>query len=97
MKTIDGIGLKNVQAVYDGPEGDLWELIMGEQIHIGGFSSSMSLAEMAGIRDGQKGVDLCCCNGAGMRFLLRFKNVASMIGVDATQTVIEGGQNAECK
>ena len=44
------IGLKEVQAVYDGPEGKLWELIMGEQIHIGGFAESMVLAEKAGIK-----------------------------------------------
>ena len=30
-------GLAEVQAVYSGPEGNLWELIMGEQIHVGGF------------------------------------------------------------
>jgi hypothetical protein len=47
MKSIEEIGLSNVQAVYSGPEGDLWELIMGEQIHIGGFISSMELAEKA--------------------------------------------------
>ena len=47
MKSTHGIGLREVQAVYDGPEGRLWELIMGEQIHIGGFSSSMDLAERA--------------------------------------------------
>jgi len=92
MKSIKGISLKNVQEVYSGPEGDLWELIMGEQIHIGGFSSSMALAEKAGIKEGMKGIDLCCCNGAGMRFLVRFMNVASMIGVDATETVIKRGR-----
>jgi len=52
MKSIDNIGLSNVQAVYGGPEGELWELIMGEQIHIGGFVSSMDLAEKAGIGAG---------------------------------------------
>lgn len=91
MKSIDGIGLSNVQAVYSGPEGELWELIMGEQIHIGGFASSMALAEKAGIGAGMKGVDLCCCNGGGMRFLVRFRNVASMHGVDATETVVTRG------
>ncbi|MBN1669976.1 MAG: hypothetical protein JXR37_03020 [Kiritimatiellae bacterium] len=45
MKSIEGIGLTNVQEVYSGPEGELWALIMGEQIHIGGFNSSMALAE----------------------------------------------------
>jgi SAM-dependent methyltransferase len=92
MKSIEEIGLKDVQAVYSGPEGDLWELIMGEQIHIGGFSSSMALAGKAGIGGGMSGIDLCCCNGAGMRFLVRFKNVARMRGVDATETVIKRGR-----
>jgi len=91
MKSVEGITLKDVRAVYSGPEGDLWELVMGEQIHIGGFTSSMDLAERASIKAGDRGVDLCCCSGAGMRFLVRFKNVASMYGVDATQKVIELG------
>jgi len=92
MKSIDGIGLGDVTATYDGPEGDLWELIMGQQIHIGGFQSSMDLAARAGIGTGQHGVDLCCCNGAGMRFLVRFRDVASMVGVDATRTVVDRGR-----
>ena len=92
MKTMDNIGLKEVQAVYSGPEGQLWELIMGEQIHIGGFASSMNLAERAGIGSDMKGVDLCCCNGAGMRFLVRFREVSRMHGVDATEKVVEQGR-----
>ena len=93
MKSIKGVGLADMQAVYSGAEGDLWELIMGEQIHIGGFQSSMDLAERAGIGAGQHGVDLCCCNGAGMRFLVRFRNVASMLGVDATERIVERGRS----
>ena len=85
------IGLKDVQAVYSGPEGDLWELVMGQQIHVGGFRSSMALAEKAGIRPGMSGVDLCCCNGAGMRFLVRFRDMAKMHGVDATEAVVDAG------
>ena len=92
MKSIEGITLANVQSVYSGPEGDLWELIMGEQIHIGGFKSSMALAETAGIGAGMRGIDLCCCNGAGMRFLVRMRGVAGMMGVDATQTVVDRGR-----
>ncbi|MHC4628134.1 MAG: class I SAM-dependent methyltransferase [Planctomycetota bacterium] len=92
MKTMENIGLKEVQAVYSGPEGQLWELIMGEQIHIGGFVSSMDLAEKARIGSGASGVDLCCCNGAGMRFLVRFRDVARMRGVDATEKVLEQGR-----
>ena len=48
MKSTQGIDLTNVQAVYSGAEGDLWELVMGQQIHIGGFQSSLDLAEKAG-------------------------------------------------
>jgi len=92
MKSIANIGLKDVQAVYSGPEGDLWELVMGEQIHIGGFQSSMDLAKRAGIGAGMRGIDLCCCTGAGMRFLVKFCGVASMLGVDATSKVVERGR-----
>lgn len=92
MQTLSGIGLSDVRAVYDGAEGDLWELVMGEQIHIGGLASSMNLADRAGIATGSRGVDLCCCNGAGMRFLVRFRDVAHMTGVDATERVVERGR-----
>jgi SAM-dependent methyltransferase len=68
---------------------------MGQQLHIGGLKSSMELAERAGVGAGQRGIDLCCCSGAGMRFLVRFRGVAGMIGVDATRTVIERGR-ARC-
>ena len=92
MKSIANIGLENVQAVYSGPEGDLWELVMGEQIHIGGFQSSMDLAKRAGLGAGGLGIDLCCCTGAGMRFLVKFCGVESMRGVDATTKVVERGR-----
>jgi len=92
VQVYPAIGLDDVQAVYDGPEGDLWELVMGEQIHIGGLTSSMELAERAAIAEGSSGVDLCCCNGAGMRFLVRFRNVAHMTGVDATERIVERGR-----
>ncbi len=83
--------LSDVQAVYSGAEGTLWELIMGEQIHVGGMNSSMELAKNAGIKEGMHGCDLCCCNGAGMRFLAEnFKT--EMTGVDATDKVIETGK-----
>ena len=92
MKAIEGIGLNDVQAVYSGPEGRLWELVMGEQIHIGGFTSSMDLADRASIAPGTQGVDLCCCIGAGMRFLVRFRDVARMTGADATAEMVELGR-----
>lgn len=86
------IHLSDVQAVYSGPEGRLWELLMGEQIHIGGLASSTDLAERANIAAGSRGADFACCTGAGMRFLLRFRNVAHMTGVDATRAMIDLGR-----
>lgn len=83
----NSIGLSDVQRVYSGPEAKLWELIMGEQIHAGGMMSSTELARSAGIRAGMKGVDLCCCLGAGMRFLAKNYQV-HMCGVDATDNVL---------
>jgi len=83
-----GMQLGDVQNVYSGPEGRLWELIMGEQIHAGGFASSMELATRAGIKPGMKGIDLCSALGAGCRFLVtNFKAV--MCGVDATPHMVE--------
>jgi len=93
MKTLDGIGLENVKTVYSGAEGRLWQLIMGEQIHIGGFKSSMSLCQKAGIKAGSKGVDLCSCIGAGMRFLVRFCGVGQMTGIDATPEIVDRGRS----
>ena len=89
MKTAPQIHLSDVQAIYSGPEGRLWELLMGEQIHIGGLGSSMDLAERAGIGEGTRGVDLCSALGAGMRFLVRFRKVARMTGVDGTGKMLE--------
>jgi ubiquinone/menaquinone biosynthesis C-methylase UbiE len=92
MKSAPQIHLSDVQTVYSGPEGRLWELLMGEQIHIGGFQSSMDLAQRAGIAAVSHGVDLCCCTGAGMRFLARFLKVARMTGVDATPAMLQLGR-----
>ncbi len=89
MKSTQGVGLSDVTAVYSGPQADLFTLLMGQQLHPGDMDSSLDLAERAGIGEGQKGIDLCCGVGGGMRVLLRFRNVASMIGVDATQRNIE--------
>lgn len=92
MHATAAIDLDTVRAVYSGAEYRLWELIMGEQIHIGGLESSMALADAATVAPGSRGIDLCCCTGAGMRFLLRFRDVAFMTGVDATPEVIAIGK-----
>jgi len=92
LKSIQGVGLPEVISLYSGPQGEFMQLLFGQQLHIGGMHASLDLASRAGIGPGQKGVDLCCCNGAGMRCLIRFCSVASMIGVDATEAVVERGR-----
>ncbi len=82
MRTLPSIRKENIKAVYNGAQGRLWELIMGQQIHIGGLASSLDLANKSNIEPGERGVDLCCCNGAGLRFLIHFRNVKHMTGVD---------------
>ncbi len=92
MHSDSSVQLSDVQAVYSGPEFSLWELLMGQQIHIGGLRSSEQLADRAGIRAATTGVDLCCCTGGGLRFLLRHRQVGSAIGVDATEAMVDLGR-----
>ena len=84
--------MPEVISVYSGPQGEFMQLLFGQQLHVGGMQASLDLAKRAGIGAGQNGVDLCCCIGAGMRCLVRFCDVASMTGVDATEAVVERGR-----
>ncbi|HYB90270.1 MAG TPA: methyltransferase domain-containing protein [Candidatus Binataceae bacterium] len=92
MKSLSGIGVADVVSVYSSAPGDLYSLVFGQQVHMGGMKASIDLADRAGIAAGMKGVDLCCCNGADMRFLVRFRGVASMVGVDVTEKIVERGR-----
>ncbi|MBD3370400.1 methyltransferase domain-containing protein [Candidatus Fermentibacteria bacterium] len=88
MREKSGKTLSDVQEVYSGPEGTLWELLMGEQIHAGGWKSSEELADLAGISNGQKVLDLCSALGAGLRFLVRRYGVQGF-GLDGTEHMVE--------
>jgi ubiquinone/menaquinone biosynthesis C-methylase UbiE len=83
-----GMTVENVRKVYSGPEGKLWELIMGEQIHVGGWVQSRILAEKAGISADQKVLDICSALGAGLRFLERNYGIRGY-GLDATQHMVD--------
>jgi len=82
------IHLSDVQKVYSGPEANLWKLVMGEQIHIGGFAESMVLAQKAGVKEGDNVLDLCSCLGAGLRFLVKNFKVQGF-GLDGTQAMVD--------
>ena len=53
MKSIEGVGLAEVVSLYGGVQNDFFQLVFGQQIHIGGMKASMELAERAGIGRGQ--------------------------------------------
>ena len=55
-RTNPTVGTADVKAVYDGVQARLYELFMGQQIHVGGLRSSIELADAAGIGSGQRGV-----------------------------------------
>jgi ubiquinone/menaquinone biosynthesis C-methylase UbiE len=60
---------------------------MGEQIHIGGFAESMVMAQKAGIKKGDKVLDLCSALGAGLRFLVKNFGVQGY-GLDGTEHMV---------
>ncbi len=87
----NNFNLDDVRKVYDGPEGKLWELVMGEQIHVGGWKSSKDLAARAGMKKGMKVLDLCSALGAGLRFLVGNYDVEGF-GLDGTRHMIDEAQ-----
>ncbi len=86
--------VNDVMAVYAGPGGKLWELLMGEEIHAGGVEQTDYLAAKAGI-DGSDTkltlLDVCSAIGGPARHLAERYGV-SVIGVDITPEMIEEAQ-----
>lgn len=79
---------KDVQEVYDGPGGLLWEAVMGEQIHSGGTEATDALAQGLGLQKGMVVCDLCSALGAPARHIVQ-KYGVTVKGVDMTKTMIE--------
>ncbi|WP_449257787.1 methyltransferase domain-containing protein [Chlorobium limicola] len=77
------ITIGNVNEVYDGPGGILWEMLMGEQIHVGGDRETDILAQKAGIGADSRLLDVCSALGGPARQLARTYG-CSITGLDAT-------------
>jgi ubiquinone/menaquinone biosynthesis C-methylase UbiE len=81
----------DVSKVYAGPGGQLWELLMGEQIHVGGANQTDFLAKKIGL-DKKKGniklLDICSALGGPARHLAEKYDVA-VLGLDITPEMIE--------
>jgi ubiquinone/menaquinone biosynthesis C-methylase UbiE len=88
MKYIKDYTIKDVQDVYDGPGGLLWEAVMSEQIHSGGQETTDDLAKKLGLKKGMLVCDICSALGAPARHLAA-KYGVMVKGVDATKTMLE--------
>jgi len=77
------IGIDGVNDVYDGPGGILWEMLMGEQIHVGGETETDVLARKAGVTASSLVLDVCSALGGPARHLARAIG-CHVVGLDAT-------------
>jgi ubiquinone/menaquinone biosynthesis C-methylase UbiE len=82
------VGIENVNEVYDGPGGILWEMLMGEEIHVGGAKETAVLATKAGITAASHVLDVCSALGGPARHLARNYG-CRVVGLDATQRMHE--------
>jgi ubiquinone/menaquinone biosynthesis C-methylase UbiE len=80
--------IADVVEVYSGPGGVLWEMLMGEQIHVGGENETTILAQKAGIKESTSVLDVCSALGGPARQLARTYG-CKVIGLDATQRMID--------
>jgi SAM-dependent methyltransferase len=91
--------VNDVSDVYAGPGGKLWELLMGEQIHVGGEGQTDLLAKKAGL-DKKKGaylLDICSALGGPARHLARTYGTR-IVGLDITpEMVAEAKKRTEGK
>jgi len=92
--------VNDVSEVYAGPGGKLWELLMGEQIHVGGPEQTDFLAKKAGIdKDGQNLtlLDICSALGGPARHIAE-KYGLNVVGLDITpEMVLEARKRTEGK
>jgi ubiquinone/menaquinone biosynthesis C-methylase UbiE len=80
--------ISDVIEIYSGPVGVLWEMLMGEQIHVGGEKETDILAEKAKISKNTNILDVCSALGGPARYLVK-KYGCKVTGLDATQKMID--------
>jgi len=87
MKKLD-FTIGDVNEIYSGPVGILWEMLMGEQIHVGGENETDILAKKAEITKDDIVLDICSALGGPARQLVK-KYGCTIVGLDATQHMID--------
>lgn len=82
--------VNDVSEVYAGPGGKLWELLMGEQIHVGGPEQTDILAKKVGLdKTGEDYtlLDICSALGGPARHLAEFYGI-NVVGLDITPEMV---------
>lgn len=83
--------VNDVSAVYAGPGGKLWELLMGEQIHVGGAEQTEVLAQKIDLDQAGPAttvLDICSALGGPARYLAKVYSV-HVVGLDITPEMVE--------
>jgi ubiquinone/menaquinone biosynthesis C-methylase UbiE len=81
------ITLKDVCRAYSGPVGALWEMVMGEQIHVGGEADTTHMAEMVALSKKSHVLDICSALGGPARQLAQDYG-CRVTGLDATERMV---------
>ncbi|KDE55902.1 methyltransferase domain-containing protein [Methanoculleus sp. MH98A] len=81
------INIGDVTAAYEGAVGVIWEMLMGEQIHVGGERETDILAEVAGVNAGTRVLDVLSGLGGPARHLAHTYG-ATVTGLDATGRMV---------
>jgi ubiquinone/menaquinone biosynthesis C-methylase UbiE len=81
------INVGDVTAAYEGAVGIIWEMLMGEQIHVGGGEETDILARKAGVNPGTRVLDVLSGLGGPARHLARTYG-ATVTGLDATGRMV---------
>jgi ubiquinone/menaquinone biosynthesis C-methylase UbiE len=87
--------VNDVSQVYAGPGGKLWELLMGEQIHVGGEEETTILAQKVGLANNSNEVhllDICSALGGPARQLVNDYGIY-VVGLDITLEMIKEAKN----
>ncbi len=79
--------IEDVNEIYEGPVGSLWEILMGEEIHVGGEEETDILARCAGLRKSSSVLDVCSALGGPARHLAR-EYGCKVTGLDATWKMV---------
>lgn len=86
--------VNDISQIYAGSGGKIWELLMGEQIHVGGAEQTDVLFKKLGIAPNSTTylLDICSALGGPARYLVQ-KYGIKVVGLDITPEMIEEARN----